>query len=659
MNFFEAQRQARTNTIKIILLFVLAVAAIDISLYLLAHLSLSEIPLSLDTIDYSLLIDISVALLALISIGSIYKIIALSSGGGAAVAASMGGRLINSSAANNKERQLLNIVEEMAIASGIAPPPIYLIPDPSINAFAAGNKISTAVIGVTQGSVDSFSRDEMQGVIAHEFSHIINGDMNLNMRLTGVIHGIMLMSYLGYFMLRAGFFSSVGSRRDGAAMAIPMIGLVLIVVGFIGAFFGKCIRATVSRQREFLADASAVQFTRNPLGIGAALQKIGVKTGLLSSPHADQYAHMFFAAGLKQGLLSMMSTHPPIDERIARVMPKWDGQSVLFDKTTTTPAPDSAGRKQAAPSAATANASAFNSATREGVAGLQQSPTATPAGKQPPDLFGMLFNRQQKVQDISTKVGNIDLASLDAAKIVVNMLPDILEQALHDSYSARALVYATLLDRQADSEYRESQLQHVDKFADTGVYQTMLKLIPEVEKLPQPVCPMIILRAIPALRSMSKKQYKHFLDIISTLIKIDKKFSLFEWAEKAVLMYYLDSHFNPKKKIAMPASKAAMEYTLSTLARIGQKDPKQAQEAFTKASKIIAPNLKFITEDSQPNQLYASLHKLGNLSFQKKKKILEAACACATHDDYINANENTLLHAYSALLDCPLPIVIE
>lgn len=663
MNFFEAQHNARSNTFKIILLFLVAVIAIDISLYLLAHWSLKGVPPNLESIDYSLLINISLALLALISIGSLYKMSVLASGGGVGVAESMGGHLINPGTRNHKERQLLNIVEEMAIASGISPPPVYLIPDPSINAFAAGSKINSAVIGITQGSIDNFSREEMQGVIAHEFSHIIHGDMSLNMRLTGIIHGIMLLSILGYFILRASIFSSFASRRrDGAALALPLIGLALTALGFIGAFFGKWIRAAVSRQREFLADASAVQFTRNPNGIGSALQKIGVKTGLLSSPNTMEYAHMFFAEGLRQKFLAIMSTHPPLEERIARVLPQWDGESILYNEAEisadSAPASDSTPVK-----------SQLHADNATGLTGLHQvasngdstslNPAPEPAKKLPPDLFALLFNKKTKVHNISDQVGSLQEPSLAAAKSIVNSVAKNIDAALHDSYSARALVYAILLDRQPNSSYLANQLQQIEQYADTGVHPLTVKLAPEVTKLPEGVCLMLVLRAIPALRMMSADQYKRFAQIISGLIEADTQTTLFEWATESVLLHYLDNQFKATNKTALPTSKIASEYALSVMSRIGQDNPQQALEAFNAAKMTFAKSLQFNSDDIQPNRLYSALCKLNQLSWKDKKAFLEAVCICATLDGYVNANENVLIHAYAALLDCPMPLIIE
>src|SRR5262249_2273093 len=191
-------------------------------------------------------------------------------------------------------RKLLNVVEEMSIASGVPMPEVYLMPDEKgINAFAAGTAPDNAVIGVTEGCVRHLKRDELQGVIGHEFSHILNGDMRLNMRLIGVVFGLLCIMLVGRVMLDA-FIRGGSPRSSSARNANPppifLLAIGLIVIGWPGAFFGRLIQAAVSRQREFLADASAVQFTRNPLGLAGALKKIGglAYGSRLDSAHAAE-----------------------------------------------------------------------------------------------------------------------------------------------------------------------------------------------------------------------------------------------------------------------------------------------------------------------------------------------------------------------------------
>ena len=223
----------------------------------------------------------------------------------------------------------------MAIASGTPTPPVYMMQEePGINAFAAGFTPSDAVVGVTRGCVGQLSRDELQGVIGHEFSHILNGDMRLNIRLMGVLFGILVVGLIGSILLRSSLYGSAlqsRSSRGNSTQVLLIIGGVLMLVGFIGTLVGNLIKASVSRQREFLADASAVQFTRNPSGIAGALKKIGgFEAGSeMMNPHAPESSHMFFGRAVSSGFNSLFATHPPLEERIARLDSSWqpDGET--------------------------------------------------------------------------------------------------------------------------------------------------------------------------------------------------------------------------------------------------------------------------------------------------------------------------------------------
>jgi Zn-dependent protease with chaperone function len=268
--------------------------------------------------------------LALITCGSLFKVAQLS-GGGNVVAENLGGRRVFPDTTDTVERRLLNVVEEMALASGVPAPPVFLLnEEEGINAFAAGYSPSDAVVAVTRGTAERLSREELQGVVAHEFSHILNGDMRLNIRLIGVLHGILLIGLMGRFMLRmASNWGSGGSNKEskGGAAYFGLIGLALIVLGYLGTLIGNLIKAAVSRQREYLADSSAVQFTRNPGGLAGALKRIGaaIVGSRLNAPNASEASHMFFAQGVWEGFTALTATHPPLDDRIRRLEPQWDG----------------------------------------------------------------------------------------------------------------------------------------------------------------------------------------------------------------------------------------------------------------------------------------------------------------------------------------------
>src|SRR6185295_10385386 len=218
------------------------------------------------------------------------------------------------------ERRLVNVVEEMAIASGVRVPTVYVMDgERGINAFAAGWDASGAVVVATRGTLETLNRDELQGVVGHEFSHILNGDMRLNIRMLGVLAGIVFIGSIGEFVMR----STRESRDSKAAGGVFLVGLALFIIGYVGLFFARVIKAAVSRQREFLADAASVQFTRNPDGIAGALDQIrGASSGaLISARCAEDMSHMFFGQSVRMRLGGLLATHPSLDERIARINP--------------------------------------------------------------------------------------------------------------------------------------------------------------------------------------------------------------------------------------------------------------------------------------------------------------------------------------------------
>jgi len=340
MNFFEAQEQARKSSRMLVCWFALAVVGVIAVMYFLAsfvaNFTSSKEQRGFDAIEVdssvwwnpALLLWTSLIVGGVIVIGSLSKLLQLSDGG-KVVAQSLGGRLVEPSSRDPLEQRLTNVVEEMAIASGVPVPEVWIMDEESgINAFAAGTDPANAVIGVTRGTLERLNRSELQGVIAHEFSHILNGDMKLNIRLMGWIFGLVMLSIVGRMILQSLFFAR-GSRDSknggGILLAIVVVGASVWLVGSVGVLFARMIQAAISRQREFLADASAVQFTRDPSGISGALKKIAgfSEHGKISSPKATEARHMFFAGS---SLSMMMATHPPLEKRIKAIDPSWDGE---------------------------------------------------------------------------------------------------------------------------------------------------------------------------------------------------------------------------------------------------------------------------------------------------------------------------------------------
>ena len=329
MDFFEQQAKAYRKTKWLVVYFVLAVISMIVMIYSAVmfvtitavtghHHYYSQTPISFW--DPRLFLGVTIGTVAIVFFGSAYKTLALSEGG-SAVAESLGGRLVASDTNHPDERKLLNVVEEMSIASGVPMPKVYVLDDEDrINAFAAGYTPSDAAITVTRNCMAKLTRDELQGVIGHEFSHILNGDMRLNIQLMGILFGIFCIATIGRILL----YARSSNSRD--RNPLPLLGLLLLAIGSLGVFFGRLIQAAVSRQREFLADASSVQFTRNPAGLSGALQKIGGYGSFMESPHASDACHLFFATGLDSDFLGLMATHPPLEARIRAIDPTWDGK---------------------------------------------------------------------------------------------------------------------------------------------------------------------------------------------------------------------------------------------------------------------------------------------------------------------------------------------
>ncbi len=339
MNFFEAQERARKSSRALVWWFILSVVGVIVVMYVLgvslwqfSSTNPQGIYHATDTAelvwwDPTMFTWVSVLVGGVIMTGSWVKLAQLS-GGGKVVAQSLGGRAVEPTTTDLPERRLLNVVEEMAIASGVPVPEVWIMDEEQgINAFAAGTDPSNAVIGVTRGTLERLTRTELQGVVAHEFSHILNGDMKLNMRLMGWIFGLVMLSMLGRIMIESLRFmrGSRDSKAGGIILALVVAGLAVWLVGSIGVLFARMLQAAISRQREYLADASAVQFTRQVEGIAGALKKIGgySEQGTIRSPKAMEARHMFFAGS---GFSSLMATHPPLEKRIKAIDPQWNGE---------------------------------------------------------------------------------------------------------------------------------------------------------------------------------------------------------------------------------------------------------------------------------------------------------------------------------------------
>ena len=641
MDFFGAQDNARRKTWQLAALFGAAV----VCLVVLTNLLVGAVYLwtarpgptggvdfsaSLGDLPASTWVMISLGVVVVVGLASGYKYLRVR-GGGRTVAESLGGRLIPPSATDPRERRLLNVVEEMAIASGTPVPPVYVVDEPSINAFAAGFGPDDAVIGVNQGTIDHLSRDELQGVIAHEFSHILNGDSRLNLRLIAILHGILFLGLIGRALLRGmGRGSTRRSRGGGGAPGLAL-GLGLLVIGYTGIFFGNMIKAAVSRQREYLADAASVQYTRNPGGIAGALKKIG---GLgagsrMPGAAASEASHMFFGQTGKVFLNSLLATHPPLEQRIRAVDPSWDGRYPAIAGPLSV-------EEDVPPEAAASSFAASGGAD---------------ADVDIPTSLGEFFA-------LATQA---DEESLARARAHIDGLPAALRDAARDPFEARALIHALVLDQ--DPASRRRQLEHLDRNADEGIRTTLELLMPDVEQCaPQQRLTLIEL-SVPALKTLSPEQYRTFIDNLITLIKIDRRIDLLEWVLHRLLVKELRPHFEGARdgegrRGSLPRLADEAAELLSTLARESA-DGRSAEAAFAAGWEALGLDRErppmISEEDPNFSRLNQALRRLRLLKPLQMPMLLKACANVALADGGASERQSVLLQGIAATLDCPLP----
>jgi len=646
MDFFERQDKARRNTKVLVFYFVMAVACIIAAVYLACllifaglatqsqrHGRQAEITLwNPEIFSYAVL-----GTLAVVVCGSAYRLSSLSAGG-SAVAESMGGRLLNPNTTDPDERKLRNVVEEMALASGVPVPQIYVLDqEEAINAFAAGHTPSDAALGVTRGCMKLLKRDELQGVIGHEFSHILNGDMRLNLRLMGIIFGIVCLTIIGRILI----------RTRGRKNPLPLLGLALIIIGWVGVFFGNLIQAAVSRQREFLADASSVQFTRNPGGLSGALQKIGGLSygSQLENGHAAEASHMFFGNALGSSFLGLFATHPPLKDRISAIDPSWDG---TFPRVSETASADVVaevlGHKRTAPR--------FPPII-PGMPGQAIAGAAAAAGFAPQSV---------RSQTVLPNLGKPTSLHLRYAEEMRASFPESVQTAAREPLGAEALIFAMLLSD--DPALHNAQLEQIAQQAGASVHDKVVALAPDVATVASRARLPLATQALSGLRMMRTDEFTQFSRMLQWLIESDRQIELFEF----VLQKIIRRHLAPQFEKARPP--VAQYYTLkplvphalvvlSALAHVGASEPQAIEQAFWKGAPYLrAPEGEVVLlprEQCGLAQIDGALNRLALAVPQIKKNLIEAAVQVVGADGVIQEREAELLRAIADTLDCPMP----
>lgn len=647
MDFFSEQDQARRSSKVLVSLFLLSVLILIVLTNVLVAVSLWLFDEQLvgnyqayqqavetmsyqrtrhlfDYISWQRFLLISAAVSGVIACAIGYKWLQLS-GGGKRVAEQLGGQRIDPNTSDSDQKKILNVVEEMAIASGMPVPSVYLLADEmGINAFAAGSTPADAVIGVTRGCIEQFDRQQLQGVIAHEFSHILNGDMRLNIRLIAILHGILFIGLIGRMLLHGN-----RSRRDKNSLAA--LGFGLIVIGGLGQFFGSWIKSAVGRQREFLADASAVQFTRNPTGIANALKIIGGYQchSQLQSSEAEAMSHLFFGQALNQ-VSRLFASHPPLEERIRRIEPSWDGQFIIR-KPSQTPTQSSAQTER----------------------GFHSTQTETLNEFAPDAGFSM-------VSVTAAGHGFIDVASTETIKSSLDTIPGVLRSQAREPFGATALIYGLLLSD--DLSVRQRQLQYIALTHIQGLENQTIHLMPVIQGMDLSLRLPLIELALPALKCMSAQQYQQFRKTLLLLIRADNNFELFEWCLYQLVHHYLDTEFGkvtlsqPKyKKVEAVADQ--FQLVLSLLAHHGDGDDALCAHAFGRGANAAGLyNISLLPiNECKLDDFIRAVNQLANCYPLLKPRLLKSLQLCANHDGNISVLEKELISAIAAVMDCPMP----
>lgn len=641
-NFFERQAQAHRSTWWLVVMFVVAVIGLvgvtmAVTAAILHYYNIENLSGAGQPFPWEIPLGAGLAALLLIGGGSLFKVAQLRAGGGTGVAERLGGRRIYPNTSDPIEKRLLNVVEEMALAAGIPVPPVfYLSEEEGINAFAAGYSPSDAVLGVTRGAAEGLSRDQLQGVIGHELSHVLNGDMRMNIRLIGVLHGILLLGLVGRIIVRAlSQGRRYSSRRDskgggGGIIAILLIGFALIVIGSIGTLIGNLIKAAVSRQREYLADASAVQFTRNPDGLAGALKRIGaaIAGSKLATPNAAEASHMYFAQGVWEGFTGLMATHPPLRDRILRLDPQWDGK--------------------------------LTAQGRESVADVR---SAAAAGLVGAPGHGMAEEvSAAAVADSVRHVGQPTEPHRQYAALLLESLPPQVRAATREPYGARAVLYALLLDK--DATVRQRQYASLEQFSEPDVVALTRHLEPAVSSIDvRSRLPLVDL-ALPTLRALAPAQFRDFDRCFRELVQADNRIGLFEWTLAQILMRNLRPQFETVKptqvryyglaKLGHPCS-----VLLSTLARSGHAAslPETAFAAGTASLPEISLTL-LPADDCGLGPLRSALAELVSAAPKLRLRLVEACAATICADNVATVEEAELLRGIADLLNCPMPPIL-
>ena len=667
-SFFENQQLARRNTRVLVLLYALAVVgviiAVDVVLaagYLYGFADLYA-PKGRSPGMFALLRAVPAKIYVMGALGTAMVILAVSAwqmmqlaSGGKAVADMVGARRVPTDTRDPLERRLVNVVEEMSIASGVRVPAVYVMDgEPGINAFAAGYDVSDSIVAVTRGTLETLNRDELQGVIAHEFSHILNGDMRLNIRMIGVLAGIVFIGSIGEFIMR----SQRGGRDSKGAAPIFLGGLALLIIGYIGLFFARLIKAAASRQREFLADASSVQFTRNPDGIAGALDQIGASAAgaLIANRHAEDMSHMFFGQGIQVRLSGLFDTHPPIEERIARVHQRFDRSSYRKTRAAAVVAVDVEETDLQGDEKRKTAAAAILAAASMGFAGRRNADLSAQWGR--------------SAGESAKLVGSMDRAKVDYAARLLGALPPELRDKLRQPDGARAALVALLLAPKDD--VMQGQLDAMRKANGDSAGLAALAgearaIAPFTRRLGAAFHMAVIDLALPAIKSAPEEAKQQLLAALEAVINADRRVSLHEFVVLTLARSQLAPHGRPGAAVAKRLAELQAEamIVLSLVAHAGTRQDATGRRGDALAAAMRAGCREMaIAETPAVTALRlevaaAALEGLKALAPMQKAILVKGLFAAVSADGTIRVMEAELMRLVGAVLDCPLPPLLE
>ena len=626
MNFFEHQAAARRTSTRLVILFALAVIGIVAAVDLAAWIATG----SLKVLAFTTL-----GTLAVIGVGSIYRIASLSSGG-EPVALQLGGVPVPEDTSDLGLRRLRNVVEEIAIASGVPVPKIYVLEhEAGINAFAAGYSTSDAVVAVTRGALDRLNRDELQGVIAHEFSHILNGDMRLNIRLVGVLFGILMIGLIGRKILTHGRF---GGRNKGAG-AVLVAALVAMVVGYIGLFFGRMIKAGVSRSREVLADASAVQFTRQTQGLAGALKKIGglhAGATLNDRGDAEEVSHMLFGDGV--GFSGLFATHPPLLKRIQALEPGFGGEELARLQARWVSSPPSGLEEDVR--------MGLDRASGSRLPGAGQQLDVTPAM-------------------VAAQVAAPAEDDYRRADTIVATLPEALRDLATKREAVMPLMLGLLLDEEEGLAARQHGEIAVRMGEETAAFATRIHEQLVAELHPMLRLPLAAL-AFPVLRLRPRPDLDRFRETVFAVVNADGEVSLFEYCLGRLLAVQVMESLDPSRYARFGRRKPGnvrneFATLLAVVAHAGHEDAASARRAYLAGLQRVLPrdHLPYTPPANGVLALDAVWEPLDALDPLAKQAMVEAVTAAVSHDGRVSVAEAELLRTICGVLHCPLPPMLE